>query len=159
MKPNLLLLNIGLAVAWAAVTADFSELNLLFGFVLGFLTLYLPRQLWPGTRYFARIPLLAALAWMFIRELVLSSLRVARVVVTPGLPMRPALIALPLDLERDIDITLLANLVTLTPGTLSLDVSADRRILYIHAMDASDAEALKVELKTSFERAISRALG
>jgi len=159
VKPNLLLLNIGLAVAWAAVTADFSEINLLFGFALGFLTLYLPRQLWPGTRYFARIPLTAMLVWMFIRELVLSSVRVAKVVIKPGLDMRPGIVALPLDLERDMEITLLANLVTLTPGTLSLDVSPDRRTLYIHAMDVGEAEAVKRDIKTSFEHAISRALG
>lgn len=86
----------------------------------------------------------------------LSALRVAWLVVQPKLRLRPAIIAYPLTVTTDAQITLLANMITLTPGTLSVDVSADRRILYIHAIDVADREALVGDIAVGFE---TRVLG
>lgn len=97
-----------------------------------------------------------ALLLFFIKELVLSALRVAWLVVQPKLRLRPAIIAYPLTVTSDAQITLLANMITLTPGTLSVDVSADRRILYIHAIDVADREALVGDIAVGFE---TRVLG
>lgn len=97
-----------------------------------------------------------ALLLFFIKELVLSALRVAWLVVQPKLRLRPAIIAYPLTVTTDAQITLLANMITLTPGTLSVDVSADRRILYIHAIDVADREALVGDIAVGFE---TRVLG
>jgi multicomponent Na+:H+ antiporter subunit E len=74
--------------------------------------------------------------------------------------MRPGIIAIPLDARTDLEITLLANLITLTPGTLSLDVSADRRVLYIHVMyiDNDDIEAVRRNIKDGFERRVLEGL-
>jgi multicomponent Na+:H+ antiporter subunit E len=71
--------------------------------------------------------------------------------------LKPGIIAYPLKVDRDFEITILANLITLTPGTLSVDVSDDRRILYVHAMDASDPEATKRDIAEGFERKIMEA--
>jgi multicomponent Na+:H+ antiporter subunit E len=65
--------------------------------------------------------------------------------------MTPAIVAIPLDIDSDGEITLLANMITLTPGTLSLDVSDDRRFLYVHGMHIKDIEAFKQEIKGGFE--------
>jgi multicomponent Na+:H+ antiporter subunit E len=76
-----------------------------------------------------------------------ANLRVAYDVVTPTHRMRPAVIGIPLELESDGAITLLANLITVTPGTLTLDISPDRRTLYIHAMYMDDEATLRAEIK------------
>ena len=62
--------------------------------------------------------------------------------------------AVPLALDRDAEIALLANLITLTPGTLSLDVSPDRRTLYVHAMATTSPDDLRREIQQGFERRI-----
>jgi len=95
-----------------------------------------------------------ALIWLFVRELVLSALQVAWLVVQPRLDLHPALVAYPLTVTTDTQITLLANLVTLTPGTLSVDVSDDRRTLYIHVLSLADREALIGRIAAGFETKI-----
>ena len=74
--------------------------------------------------------------------------------MTPQQRMRPAIVAIPLDVRRDFEITLLANLITLTPGTLSLDVSSDKRVLYVHSMYVDDIDAFRREIKNGFERRV-----
>jgi multicomponent Na+:H+ antiporter subunit E len=100
----------------------------------------------------ARIPLLVRFIAMYLCELVLASLRVAHDALTPTHYMRPAILAIPLEARTDLEILLLANLITMTPGSVSLDVSPDRRTLYIHAMYAEDAEAVRREIKEKLER-------
>jgi multicomponent Na+:H+ antiporter subunit E len=95
---------------------------------------------------------------LFIKELVLSALQVAWLVVQPKLRLRPGFIAYPLTVTSDVQITLLANLITLTPGTLSVDVSEDRKTLFIHAIDIPDREALVGRIAAGFETRILRAL-
>jgi multicomponent Na+:H+ antiporter subunit E len=63
-------------------------------------------------------------------------------------------VAVPLDAESDVEITLLANLVTLTPGSLSLDIAPDRSCLYVHAMFVDDVEQLRRDVKEGFERRV-----
>jgi multicomponent Na+:H+ antiporter subunit E len=95
-------------------------------------------------------------ALFYIRQLILSNLRVAYDILTPTHYMRPGVIAVPLDARTDAEITLLANLITLTPGTLSLDLSADRRVLYVHAMyiDNDDVDEARRQIKKGLERRV-----
>lgn len=149
--------NLLLAFAWAAVTGNFTFANLLFGFALGALSLWLIRDRVGTVAYFGRARRVVTLGLLFLYELVISSIRVAWIVLNPRMPIRPGIIAFPLQVTRDAEITLLANLITLTPGTLSVDVSEDRRFLYIHAIDVPDAERLKREIASGFERKIIEA--
>jgi multicomponent Na+:H+ antiporter subunit E len=71
--------------------------------------------------------------------------------------LKPGIFAFPLTVNRDFEITLLANMITLTPGTLSVDVSDDRGTLYVHALDCSDPEATKRDIANGFERKILEA--
>jgi multicomponent Na+:H+ antiporter subunit E len=97
-----------------------------------------------------------ALFALLLKELGLGALRVAWLAVQPKLRLRPALVAYPLVVTSDAQITLLANMITLTPGTLSVDVSADRKTLYVHALDAPDTETLVGAIAAGFE---TRVLG
>jgi multicomponent Na+:H+ antiporter subunit E len=155
---NLFALNVVLALIWAAITNAFTPLNVLAGFAVGSIALWLLRTEF-HTKYFLRGHRVARLALLFLYELVLSALRVARDVLRPGLNFQPGIIAYPLTTEDDVQITLLANLITLTPGTLSVDVSSDKTTLYIHAMHAHDPEGLKRDIRDGFERQIKETLG
>ena len=98
-----------------------------------------------------------SLILLFVRELVLSALRVAWLAVQPKLKLRPAIIAYPLTVTSDAQITLLANMITLTPGTLSVDVSDDRRTLYVHVIDMASKEEVVSGIAAGFETSILRA--
>lgn len=158
--------NILLASVWVGLNGEFTGGNFIVGFALGFLILFLTRRGandGAGGRsgalgYGRKAWKVVGLFLFFIKELIVANLRVAYDVLTPGYRMRPGILAVPLDARTDLEITLLANLITLTPGTLSLDVSHDRRTLYIHAMYADDPEAVKLSIKHGFERRILEVL-
>lgn len=147
-------INLVLAVAWAAVTGNFSELNLLFGFVIGAVVIALIRAEIGAPTHFRRLYLSINLALIFLSELIKSSVNVAMIVLSPSRKLQPAIIAYPLSVTRNAEITLLANLITLTPGTLSMDVSDDRKTLYIHAIDAADPDEVVNDIKSGFEERI-----
>lgn len=149
-----MLMNLCLAIAWAAVTGSFGFLNLLFGFVLGGLALSLIRDQIGAVTHFRRFFGAVTLAVIFFYELVKSSVNVAVIVLSPSRQLEPAILAYPLTVKSDAEITLLANLITLTPGTLSIDVSDDRKTLFVHAIDAPDVDAIVKGIQGSFERRI-----
>lgn len=92
----------------------------------------------------------------FLFQVTRSSFQVAWDVVTPRSHRTPGIVAVPLELQTDSTITLLALLVTLTPGTLTLDISTDRRTLYVHSMFAADPGRARDSVKRGFERRIMR---
>lgn len=106
----------------------------------------------------ARLPIRlvrsTALAAVFLKELVVSSVAVARAVLGRELNSASAIIAVPIGLQTDMGIAVLANCVTLTPGTTALHVSDDRRTLYIHVLDAPAPDDVISDIKTKFERRI-----
>jgi multicomponent Na+:H+ antiporter subunit E len=148
-----------LALAWVALTGELSVGNLVFALALGGLAM---AAAWPLGPYplFTRVRPLNAVKLLlyFAGQVVIANLRVAAAVLGPRSLLRPAVVAVPLDIEGDDQIALLANLITLTPGTLSLDVSEDRKTLFVHAMSASSPEDLRREIKEGFERRVREAL-
>lgn len=155
MNPGVLTLL--LALGWAAATGNFTVPNLLFGALVGGFCLFLIRGQVGGARFWRRAMRVAALALLFLAELIQSAVRVGLLVLRPRLELKPALIAFPLAAKSDVEITLLANLITLTPGTLSVDVSADRNFLLIHAIDVTDREALVRSIREGLERKVMEA--
>lgn len=148
--------NIMLALVWAMLTGSFTAGSLVAGFIFGYLVLaFVSRLSGQTTTYSRKIPEVIRFTLFYIWELIQSNLRVAYEVLTPSHHMKPGVIGLPLDATTDAQITMLANLITMTPGTLSLDVSNDRRMLFIHAMYIEDEKALYAELKELERRVIS----
>jgi multicomponent Na+:H+ antiporter subunit E len=98
------------------------------------------------------------LALLFLRELLLSAYAVIRATLAPRLEVRPGIVAVPLRLRSAAGVTLLADMVTLTPGTTALHVSRDRRILYVHAMDAADPDAVRRSIAERLEAPTMRVL-
>jgi multicomponent Na+:H+ antiporter subunit E len=151
---SVFLLNLLLAVLWAAVVGSIDETQLITGFIVGYLALWVARPVLGPTRYFGKLFEALRFSVFFVYELVLSNLRVAWDVLTPRAYRRPGVVAIPLDANTDFEITLLANLVTLTPGSLSLDVSPDGTCLYVHAMFVEDPNRLRMDIKEGFERRV-----
>lgn len=149
---NVLATNLLLAVVWAALTGSFTPFSLFSGFVIGFAALWLIQPLTGASRYFFRVYAWAKLLVLFLWELILSSLSVAWDVLTPQHRSKPAIIEMPLDVKTDAGILLVTNLISLTPGTLSLDVSDDRKTLILHAMFGDNPDKLRQELKNGMER-------
>ncbi|EHJ92410.1 Na+/H+ antiporter subunit E [Vreelandella boliviensis] len=147
--------NLLLGLAWVLLSGDFTGLNLLVGLIFGYITLVLIEpQLDSLKGYPARVPRFIGFIGFFLKELVQANLRVAFDIVTPPWHMKPGVIAMPLSARTEMEITMVANLISLTPGTLSLDVSDDRKVLYIHAMFLDNEEELRRNLKEMEHRAL-----
>ncbi len=146
-----------LTAVWAGITADISVFNLLVGVAVSGIGLWFIRDFVVPTEVRVRPFRVAWLAMIFFYELGMSAWSVVRLVIRPRLEMRPAIVALPLSTGRDFEITMLANMITLTPGTLSVDVSEDKSTLYVHALDVDDPDELRRYIKRTFESRIMRA--
>ncbi len=155
---NIFVLNAFLALSWSALVGSFTLTNLLIGYAIGFAALWVARPLFKASNYFERVWRVLRLILLFIYELVISSFRVVWDVVTPTHLSSPGIVAVPLDAQTDEEILLVANLISLTPGSLSLDVSPDRKTLYVHAMFVEDPETLRQEVKQGLERSVLEAL-
>jgi len=105
-------------------------------------------------RILVRVWKLAALAAYFVCELVVSSVKVAWEVITPRQRARPGILAVPLDVRSDTAVMVLANLVSLTPGSLSLDVSEDGRTLFVHAMFIENVAKARADIKDKLEHRV-----
>lgn len=151
-------INMMLATVWAALFGGFSILGLSIGFVVGYLVLWLMQPIFGESRYSRRLFEIVGLILYFHWELFVSSIKVAWDVLTPQSRSSPGIVAVPLDVKSPLGITLLANLVSLTPGTLSLDVSDDRSTILIHGMFVSDAHSLRQEIKSGMEKRVREAL-
>jgi multicomponent Na+:H+ antiporter subunit E len=156
-----LLGNILLALAWAALQGELSLGTLVTGYVLGYLILVaLVRGgvLHPSP-YIGRVHRVLGLAAFFFWELIKANFRLAVDVATPSYHMKPGIIALPLDATEDSQILLLSMLINTTPGSVALDVSRDRKTLYVHVMYMDTPDAAREELKQGFERRVLGVLG
>lgn len=146
--------NLLLAFVWAFATEQVTAANIGVGFALAYFVLMFAQPVFGRSSYFGKLRQLAVLMLWYVWELILANLRVAHDVLTPTSYMRPGVIAIPLDAKTDVEITLLSTLITLTPGTLSLDVSEDRRFLYIHGMFIDDPDEVRRNIKQHIERRV-----
>ncbi|MEM6488161.1 MAG: Na+/H+ antiporter subunit E [Pseudomonadota bacterium] len=155
---NVFAVNLLLAGAWGALAADWSVTSLAIGYLLGFAALWVVRPLFPDDGYFLRVPRLIRLVAVFLRELIMSSLRVAWDVLSLRPRSRPGIIAVPMRARGETELLVVSSLVTLTPGTLSLDLSDDGETLYVHAMFADDPDGLRAEIRDTLETPVLEAL-
>ena len=147
--------NIFLAFIWLACWGVASPEQFVIGFLFGFSFLYLLErtEVLGKSLYTTKVAATVGLSVFFVKELWKANIRVAEDLLRIKPQITPAIVAVPLDLKTDWAITTLANLITLTPGTLSLDLNEDASIIYIHTMylDDSDKEAFIADIKNGFE--------
>ncbi|CAM3069888.1 Na+/H+ antiporter subunit E [Vibrio neptunius] len=149
-----LFLNLFLALAWMLLNGDYTSLNFIIGFVVGFVALRLSQPFGVKTGYFRRFRALLSLLVYFCYEMVISVARVCWDVITPTHLSDPDIVHVPLDVSTDLEISLLANMVSLTPGSLSLDVTLDKKHMVVHAMFAPEHDKVIREIKDGLEKRI-----
>jgi multicomponent Na+:H+ antiporter subunit E len=147
--------NVLLALAWVALSGQFTLESLLTGAVLGRLVLLvLARGGVLPAREVGRVEralaLLAYLQW----QIVLANFRVALDVVRMRHRMQPGVIRLPLDVTTEGEILLLAAMINITPGSVALGLSDDHRVMYVHVMHMHSPDAARREIKEGFERRV-----
>jgi multicomponent Na+:H+ antiporter subunit E len=150
----MLLLSILLALAWAALQGQVTLANLAVGYVVGYAILsilgrggVMPSTLASRTGHALR------LAGFFAWELLIANFRVAADVLGRH-RISPAVVAIPLDISSDGEILLLSMLINITPGSVTIDLSDDRKTLYVHVMHMKSADETRREIKDGFERRV-----
>lgn len=151
--------NLILAAAWLALTGELTLPNTIVGLILGYSALWLMHKAQgdesPTSSYIHRVPRIFRFIGTFIRTILQSNLTMAKAVISPLDQLKPAIVGIPLDITHPRAITLLANWITLTPGTLSLEVSEDQKTLFVHTFDVGESvETFRQQIKNDFERRV-----
>ncbi|MFD2743720.1 MULTISPECIES: Na+/H+ antiporter subunit E [Sphingobacterium] len=152
------LMNLLLSFIWVALTGSLSYSNFIFGLLLGFFVLWIMSRNEYDQRYFYRVPKIISFLLYFIWEMIKANLQVAYDVMTPKYFFRPGVVRFPLSAKTDLEINVLSTFISLTPGTLILDVSEDKKALYIHVMYLNDPEIFINSLKMGVERRLMEVL-
>lgn len=152
---KLFIIHLIITALWVLMTHDATAFNILVGLVVGYLILTI-YSLAFHKRYHARLPMSIWLLFYFHYELFSSSFKVLWDIVSPGYSHTPGFIAMPLAAKTPLEIFFTANMISLTPGTLSIALSDDLETLYIHAMFIDDKEQTIADLK-SYESTILKA--
>lgn len=152
--PFQILIHLIICFMWMLLNESYTFVTFIWGFIAGLVLLFLLRKFLPGDFYIKRVIKILALCLLFAKELILSNVEIVKLVYKPKLTFEPGIFAYPLTVKKDWEITLLANLITLTPGTLSIAISNDQTKIYIHAMDIDDIDESINSIKNTFEKAI-----
>ena len=146
------LLNVMLTLIWIALTGTFTYINFFIGFFISYFILWVLSRNSEDKRYFTIAFKIVGFFFFFLYEMLKANWQVAYEVMTSNLHMKPGIVKIELEAKTDLEITLLSNLISLTPGTLVLDVSDDRKVMYVHGMYLEDKEKFIDSIKTGLER-------
>ncbi len=147
------ILTLLLTITWVLLTSTWTLNSLVFGFLLGLLIPFLTQPYWPQQMRLKKPLKIIEYILVVLYDIVVANLVVARIVVFKSNAKRqPAWVAVPLDLLTPEAITVLAGTITMTPGTVSADVSAEGHALLVHCLDAPDPGAVRDEIKQRYER-------
>ncbi|GAB4552041.1 MAG: Na+/H+ antiporter subunit E [Phycisphaerales bacterium] len=145
-------IHLALALVWCALWGSFSAWNLLAGLLVGLGVLAAYSHAVDEKNYAKRLFNLVRFGVWFFVLLMRSNVQIAAEILTSGWTQTPRILKYSVEGLSDVEITVLANSITLTPGTLAMDVSDDGRYLYLHCMYAEDREAQLREIDTLRER-------
>ncbi|MCT1903833.1 Na+/H+ antiporter subunit E [Oceanobacillus sojae] len=152
--PFQILINVLLAVLWMFLQNEYTAVNFISGYIIGILILFIIRRFLKFDFYLKRVWAIIKLIYLFIVELIKANIDVVKVVLKPKQDHQPGIVAVRTQLESNFEISILAALITLTPGTISMDFSQDSKTIYVHSIDVPDKEAMIKDIQGSFEKAI-----
>jgi multicomponent Na+:H+ antiporter subunit E len=147
-------LNIFLAMTWTLLQGQLRALDFIAGFVLGYVVIGLSQRLLGSGNYSQKVVQVVRFVAFVAWDIFTASLALAWLMLQPKPKLSPAVIAIPLDVKTDLEIVLLANLITLSPGTLSVDVSSDNSTLYVHTINQDRPDEFRAEIKGGLERRV-----
>lgn len=149
-----ILLNLLIAFVWMLLNESWNIIIFGIGYVIGFFIILMMRRFFPEQFYGRKIIFIIKLFSLFIMELIKSSVVVAIQVTRPKLNIQPGIFRSETILETDLEITLLSTLLTLTPGSVVMEIDPEAGVMYIHAMDVTEFQNSISITKRKFERAI-----
>ncbi|SFP19685.1 Na+/H+ antiporter subunit E [Salibacterium halotolerans] len=149
-----IMINLLMALIWMFMNDAWTFASFISGYAIGVAVLFFLRGFFPQRFYIGWIYAVVKLVFIFLKELILSAVEVVGQILQPKLNIQPGIFAMDIDLHRNWEVTVLSCLITLTPGTLVVDVSPDNQTLYIHAMHLPDIDKAKEDIRNSFEKAI-----
>lgn len=149
-----ILINILIAFIWMLLNEEFNPVLFGVGYVVGFCILFTMRRFFNTPFYGKKVIAIAKLFTLFIVELFKSSVVVIKEIIRPTLKIKPGIFRSETILESDFEISLLISLLTLTPGSVVMEVDSKAKVMFIHAMDADDFHNNIRKSKRRFEKAI-----
>ena len=150
------LLSATLALLWLLLVNQLSAGHAVLGALLGWLIPFATSRFWPEQIRIRHPLTLLHYLGILIIDIVRGSFHVAHLILLGPARLRPAFVQVPLALKTDLAISLLANTISLTPGTVSAHLSADRKILIVHTLDTDNGDALVAEIKQRYETPLKR---
>ena len=146
-------LTLLLAAVWVILQNSISPGMVVFGLILGVLIPWGTSVWWPDTPKGFKLGKMFIYVLIVLWDILVANVQVAWIVLTrPNAKLRPAWVVVPLDLRQPEAITILAGTITLTPGTVSADLSCEGHSLLVHALDTDDPDAVRDEIKHRYER-------
>lgn len=149
-----ILLNMILALTWMFLTTSASGSSFIIGYLLGAIILFLFRRFFDTPFYLRKVVAVVKLILIFIRELFIANFDVFKTILRPKLELKPGIFSYETSLTKDWEITLLSILITLTPGTLVMEISPDNKTLFIHALNVREINEMTDGIRNSFEQVI-----
>lgn len=146
---------LSLTLLWLLLQGSLASGQILLGIALALVVTKVSSHFWTAGQPARRPLLLGLYLWRAAVDVVIANLRMAVLILTPSRNPRPAFVELPLELKDPFALYLLATTISLSPGSLSADFSADRRVLLLHLLDAPDGSAAASEctqIKDRYER-------
>lgn len=144
-------LSVAVFVLWLLLVADFGAAQVLLAAILALALPLLAGMLQPQRARFGRAAMILVLTRRVLWDIVISNIEVARRIIGPERVLTPAFVWVPLELTNIHGITSLASIITLTPGTVSAELSHDQRHLLVHCFNLKDADALLASIKARYE--------
>jgi multicomponent K+:H+ antiporter subunit E len=155
------LLSLLLLACWLWLNNTLEPGHVLLGAALGVGIPYVTRRFWPEPLVIRHPLRVVEYAAVVLYDIVVANLQVAAIILGPLSRLRPAFVRVPLDLRTDFAVTALASTVTLTPGTVSVEIEVDgdgRRVLVFHALRCLDADEMVRTIKQRYERRLKEIL-
>jgi multicomponent K+:H+ antiporter subunit E len=145
------LLSLSLLLVWLLLVNDLGFGQWLLGGLLGWLIPLVSQVFWINPPRLQKPLKLCFFLLRVLGDIVVANLQVAKLILGPTARLRPAFVEIPVRLEDELALTMLASVISLTPGTVSADLSDDRRTLLVHSLDVADEAAMVREIKARYE--------
>ncbi len=147
-------LSLSMLIGWQLLMNSVSAGSLIMGAVLACIIPWLTNVFWPNPPLSCRVDRLLMFVWRVLVDILLANLQVAKLILGPRRELRPAFVEYPISLQHEFSISVLASTISLTPGTVSADISADRKTLLIHGLDVKDEQQLIEHIRRRYEQPI-----
>lgn len=159
MKPRSIwlphpLMSLSLLLIWLLLNDSLAPGQILLGGILGLIIPLFTSRFWPDMAHFRRPALALRLLVRVLEDIVVANFTVTRIVLGPRAAIKPAFVLVPLDVKGDFAVTVLASVISLTPGSVSARLDGERRHLLVHALSEEDPDRLVALIKTRYEAPI-----